>query len=160
MFCSNCGKEATGKFCSNCGAPLDVSAEANTTTNAQTSSDSMQEITLWEGQPDSLMDKAKTAAKVNTTYYTITNQRVIVKSGLIGKKQEEIELYKIQDYKVSQSISERLLNIGDLTIISSDSSAPTIVLNNIKNPNDVKEMLRKAILDRKKEMNVTYRDIM
>lgn len=160
MFCSNCGKETTGKFCSNCGAPLDVSVEANITANAQTSSDSMQEITLWEGQPDGLMDKAKTAAKVNTTYYTITNQRVIVKSGLIGKNQEEIELYKIQDYKVSQSISERLLNIGDLTIISSDSSAPTIVLNNIKNPNDVKETLRKAVLDRKKEMNVTYRDIM
>lgn len=31
MFCSNCGKEAPGKFCSNCGAPLDQNAVQSTT---------------------------------------------------------------------------------------------------------------------------------
>lgn len=31
MFCSNCGKEATGKFCSNCGSKLDNMFENETT---------------------------------------------------------------------------------------------------------------------------------
>ena len=27
MFCSNCGKELTGKFCSECGAPANASVQ-------------------------------------------------------------------------------------------------------------------------------------
>lgn len=34
MFCSNCGKEASGKFCSNCGSPL--AGETETDNNSST----------------------------------------------------------------------------------------------------------------------------
>lgn len=159
MFCSNCGKEATGKFCSSCGAALDIAA-TSAEPQQQTSTTDSQETILWEGQPDGIMDKVKTTAKVNSTHYKITNQRIVVNTGLIGKKQEEIELYRVKDYKVTQTLSERLINVGNLIIIAADSTTPRVILSNIKNPNEVKEILRKAVLDCKQKMNVSYKDIM
>lgn len=40
MFCSNCGKEASGKFCSNCGSPLASEVDNNSDAVAEINTDS------------------------------------------------------------------------------------------------------------------------
>lgn len=160
MFCSNCGKEASGKFCANCGLPMDGAVHNEKASTPKNAIQDTVEKTLWEGQPCGIVDKAKTAANVNSTYYKITNQRVIINTGLIGKRQEEIELYRIKDYKVVQSITNRLLKIGDVVIISTDLSTPQTVLANVQSPNEVKDILRNAVLDYRVKMNISYRELM
>lgn len=155
MFCNNCGKEVSGKFCSNCGAALEDDNTSAKNTNVMKSW-SGRELTLWSGQPDGLIDKVKTVMKVNSIYYEITNQRILITTGLLGRKHDEIELYKIQDYKITQTVFERLLNIGNLIIFSADNTTPQFVLRNIKNPNKVKEILRTAVLEFKQNMNISY----
>lgn len=150
MFCSNCGKQTSGKFCSNCGTPL--SAESGATT--QTS----EEIILLECQPSGLIDKAKSQMNVNTTLYRITNQRVIIENGLLSKKQEEIELNRIKDFSVKQSLTEKMMGIGSIEIMSTDTSSPKLILSSIENPFAVKDVIRSAMLEYKKQFNVVYRD--
>ncbi|NIP27538.1 MAG: PH domain-containing protein, partial [Phycisphaerae bacterium] len=79
-----------------------------------------EEEILWEGRPFLSV----------STHYIITTQRVRIIQGLLGKDREDIELIRIQDIDQSQSLRERLLNLGDITIRGHDTSHPKAVLNN------------------------------
>jgi uncharacterized membrane protein YdbT with pleckstrin-like domain len=88
----------------------------------------------------------------------LTSQRVIVKSGLIGKKVEEIELINVKDISVEQSITDRMLGVGSITVITLDVTSPEIVLDDVKDPNVVKDIIRNAVREEKAAHNISYRD--
>ena len=52
--------------------------------------------------------------------YEITDQRLIVKRGLVMKSIDEIELYRIKDVRVDFSVINQIADIGTITITSSD----------------------------------------
>lgn len=155
MFCQNCGSEVTGNFCINCGTRVG-GASPNIQVNIQSFTD--EETTLWEGQPSGIAGKMKSAAKINSTKYKITNQRIIVESGLIGKRQEEVELGRVKDYKVNQTLTEKLQNIGSIIVISTDESTPEMKLDGIESPMAVKEIIRNAVREYRSRLNIHFRE--
>jgi hypothetical protein len=60
----------------------------------------------------------------------------------------------------TQGLTERALGIGDITIRSQDPSHPVLVHNNIRNPSEVHEILRRAVLKARKEHGLTFREEM
>lgn len=108
------------------------------------------EEVLWEGRP--LLSIS--------VRYMITNERVRITEGIIGKIREDIELVKIRDMSQSQTVSERILNVGDITIRSNDISHPVVILNNIRDPQGVHETLRRAVLKAREKHGLTYREEM
>lgn len=115
----------------------------------QEAPDDGEEI-LWEGRP---------FLSINTRY-VITSERVRLIEGVLGKDRVDIELVRIQDIDQSQSMSERLLNLGDIHIHSHDRSHPQAVLRNVKNPQKVHEILRQAVLAERKRNQLTFREEM
>lgn len=109
-----------------------------------------KEDILWEGRPFLSL----------SLHYTITDERIRVTEGILGKSRENIELIRIQDVDYSQTFRERLLNLGDINIRSHDTSHPSIQLKNVKEPEAVYEILRKAILNARKKHNFMYREEM
>ena len=108
------------------------------------------EETLWRGRPFLSISKD----------YQVTNQRIRITEGVLGKKRTDIELVKIQDINQTQKFSERLINVGDLTIRSNDKSNPLVILDNVTNVQDVHEILRKAMLEARERANFSYREEM
>jgi uncharacterized membrane protein YdbT with pleckstrin-like domain len=92
--------------------------------------------------------------------YTITDERIKITSGLLGKSHENVELIRVQDVDHSQTFGERVLKIGDITIRSHDPSHPEIVLRNVQDPSSVYEILRRAVLNARKRHNFSYREEM
>ncbi|PYQ59678.1 MAG: hypothetical protein DMF58_10800 [Acidobacteria bacterium] len=80
--------------------------------------------------------------RIKTTIYTITTQRVILERGITTKSVEDIDLRYIDDTQFSQSLIQRMLGIGNVTIISSDKVAPNYVLRGIPDPRAIREMIR------------------
>lgn len=105
---------------------------------------------LWEGRPFLSMK----------TRYVITSERVRLIEGILGKDRIDIELVRIQDIDQSQSMSERLLNLGDIHIHSHDRSHPQAVLRNVKNPEEVHEILRRAVLAERERNQLSFREEM
>jgi membrane protein YdbS with pleckstrin-like domain len=81
-------------------------------------------------------------ARIRSTLYAVTNQRVIIESGIMEKKVEDIDLRYIDDTNFRQRIFERMLGIGNVTIVSSDKVAPLFVLRGIPDPRGLRELIR------------------
>lgn len=92
--------------------------------------------------------------------YELTTQRIRIIRGLLGRSIEEIELVRVRDTSVSQHVGERALNVGDVTVVSNDPRNPEYVLNNIPNPSDVREMIRRATMAEKQRRGLHYREEM
>ena len=54
------------------------------------------------------------------TGYEVTDQRLIVRRGLIMKTIDEIELYRIKDVRLDYSILGQIADIGTVTLTSTD----------------------------------------
>jgi membrane protein YdbS with pleckstrin-like domain len=80
--------------------------------------------------------------RIVSTIYTVTNQRVMIERGLLSKSLSEIDLRYIDDSNFTQGAIERLLGIGQVTLISSDKSSPVYTLQNIRDPRGVRELIR------------------
>lgn len=115
-----------------------------------TLNDKDDEQILWEGRPFLSLN----------TQYIVTNERIRIVEGILGKSREDIELVRIQDIDQSQNLSERMLNLGDITIRSHDPSNPSIILRNIKDPVNVHEILRRAVLKAREKHRLIYRENM
>jgi hypothetical protein len=109
-----------------------------------------QEQVLWEGRPFLSI----------ATFYQITNQRVRVVRGLLGKERDDIELIRIQDLDLDQSLGERFLNVGDIVIKSSDPTLPEVTLNNVRFASEVHEILRKGMLEARKKYRYSVQEEM
>jgi hypothetical protein len=123
---------------------------ASAVTRRPADEDHEEEVVLWEGRPFLSL----------TVHYQITSDRVRITEGLLGKDREDIELVRIQDVDHKQNLTERMLNLGDVTIRSHDPSHPEMVLNNITNPMEVHEILRRAVIKARKRHNLSYREEM
>jgi uncharacterized membrane protein len=80
--------------------------------------------------------------RLQSTIYTITNQRVMIERGMLSKSLNEIDLRYIDDTQFFQSFADRLLGIGNVTLISSDKAFPTTMLHGIAKPREIREMIR------------------
>ncbi len=109
-----------------------------------------EEVLLWSGKPYLSIG----------TRYELTNQRLRIIRGLLGRNIEEIELVRVRDTSVKQNLTERALNIGDITVVSNDPRQPELVLHNVKDPMEVREMIRKAVLAEKERRGLRYREEM
>jgi membrane protein YdbS with pleckstrin-like domain len=72
--------------------------------------------------------------------YTLTDSRIIIKSGVLSTKRNYMPYATIQDVNTSQSIFARLFNIGSVSVYSAYDNNQ-MELKNISNPSEVEEII-------------------
>ena len=76
--------------------------------------------------------------------YGISNQRIMVESGVFSKTLAEIDVRTIDDITFHQTLVERMLNIGQIAILSSEPSTPRVRLVGVPDPRAVRELVRNS----------------
>ncbi|HEY6077275.1 MAG TPA: PH domain-containing protein [Polyangiaceae bacterium] len=64
--------------------------------------------------------------------YRITTHRVVVETGVLSKRLEQIDLYRVADYTVERPFGQRLLGTGNLLLKTFDKSTPELNVLEIK----------------------------
>jgi len=60
--------------------------------------------------------------------YVLTDQRLILRQGLVLKREDDIELYRVKDIRVDYSLVNQLVGIGTITIRTSDATTGGVEL--------------------------------
>jgi uncharacterized membrane protein YdbT with pleckstrin-like domain len=78
------------------------------------------------------------------TTYEVTDQRLILRRGLIMKTVDEIELYRIKDVRLDYSLLNQLADIGTITLTSTDRTTgdTVFVLKDVPMARERREGLR------------------
>ena len=93
------------------------------------------------------------------TKYAISEDRLFQTTGILNLKYEEIILYRIRDISLSRSFGQRIFGVGSITVTSSDKTRPILVLQNIKDSAEVKELLHEQVEDMKIRRRVRFGEV-
>ena len=72
--------------------------------------------------------------------YTLTDYKIIIKSGVISTKKNSMPYATIQDINTSQNVLERMFNVGSVSVFSAYDNNQ-MELKDISNPSEVEEIL-------------------
>jgi uncharacterized membrane protein YdbT with pleckstrin-like domain len=64
--------------------------------------------------------------------YRVTTRRIVVETGVLSKRLEQIDLYRIADYTVDRPFGQRMLGTGNLLLKTFDKSMPELDVHEIK----------------------------
>lgn len=79
--------------------------------------------------------------------YELTEERLIIRRGLIAKSLDEIELYRIKDVRISFSIINQIAGIGTIGIASSDETTRSgdLMIRDVERAQARREELRRLV---------------
>lgn len=109
-----------------------------------------QEQPIWSGTPSQLINTGRYSLclllcflvvplfvmawwwlQVRCTQYELSSQRLRLRTGVLNKQTNDLELYRIKDVRLEQPLALRLFGLSNLVLDTSDRSDPHIVIRAI-----------------------------
>ena len=84
---------------------------------------------------------------LNAIKYQLTSQRLKTISGVFNQQVDELELYRVKDYRIEKPFWLRLYSLGNIILETSDKSSPIFVIEAVKGPEKVKDTIRDLVED-------------
>lgn len=124
---------------------------------------SQEERSIWEGHPSHIKDLGFHIAvfvftigvgfpfmiwrwlETRCRRYDVSSERIQLTRGVLSKRIDELELYRVKDTSIDQPIFLRLFGLANLVIKTSDKSTPTLTLEAIPEASVLRENLRGCI---------------
>ena len=77
----------------------------------------------------------------------MTEERLIIRKGIIAKSVDEIEMYRIKDVRINFSIINQLVGLGTISISSSDETTRNgdLVIRDLEGAQARREQLRRLV---------------
>jgi membrane protein YdbS with pleckstrin-like domain len=80
-----------------------------------------------------------------STDYRIFADSLEVESGILSRRIENLQLFRVRDLGVAQSLVGRIVDVGNVTIASTDQSAPQLTLRGVPHPRQIYDTLRDLV---------------
>ena len=74
--------------------------------------------------------------------YEITTERVKVTEGVLSRRTNELELYRVRDYTVVEPFWLRLVGRGNIALVTADRTTPDVVLRAVPDAAALKDRIR------------------
>ncbi|MBE6768018.1 MAG: PH domain-containing protein [Ruminococcaceae bacterium] len=88
------------------------------------------------------------------TVYRMNQKKLTVQSGLLSTHEDDILLYRIMDTSLCRTLWQKLFKLGSVRVASTDQSLPELVIKNIRNARDFKELLDERVERERLRMKV------
>jgi membrane protein YdbS with pleckstrin-like domain len=95
---------------------------------------------------------------VKSVRYRISNYRIDYERGILGKRIDTLELWHVEDIQFRQSFLDRILGVGNLTVISHDDTTPRLDMRGVPNPRPLFDTLKQRIIAVKRQRGVVKMD--
>lgn len=83
--------------------------------------------------------------------YTLTTQRLVHKSGILRRVANRIEVIDVDDVTYEQGIVERMVGVGTIKILSSDTSHPKLILRGIDDVQRISNLIDDTRCDERRK---------
>ena len=94
------------------------------------------------------------------TKYILTKEKLLIQTGILNTKEEEVRLYRIMDVTLRRSLIQRLFGLGTIHCCSADKSTSEFDIQWIPNSAQVKERLSDLVEAERMAKRVSSREFM
>lgn len=95
---------------------------------------------------------------VKNQSYRLTNERIIIKRGVLSKVTDELELYRVKDHRLEQPFFFRMFGLGNIVLITSDQLNKEVYMVALKDAESLRESIRRLVEERRKARGVRELD--
>ncbi|MEZ6048964.1 MAG: PH domain-containing protein [Planctomycetaceae bacterium] len=78
---------------------------------------------------------------------TITNTRIIHRTGLLSKNENEVRIKHVRNVQIRQTFFQRIMNTGYIGISTAGQSGVEIAMNGMPDPDGVQEIINSRLGD-------------
>ncbi|MGN1160324.1 MAG: PH domain-containing protein [Lachnospiraceae bacterium] len=75
------------------------------------------------------------------TKYTIKEDIITIKKGLLRTQEDDCYMYKVQDVRHTATLVEKLFGLGTVICYTGDTTNPELVLYHVKNSKAIKDFI-------------------
>jgi len=77
--------------------------------------------------------------------YELTSERLRIRRGVLSRRTDEIELYRVKDYVLSEPFVLRMFGLGDIVLTTTDDANRTVLLKAVRRPTSLRDEIRKHV---------------
>ena len=77
--------------------------------------------------------------------YRLYPESLEIESGLVSRNIDNLQLFRVRDLSLRQSLIGRLLGVGDVNVTSTDQSTPHLVIRGVTAPRTLYDALREGV---------------
>jgi uncharacterized membrane protein YdbT with pleckstrin-like domain len=91
---------------------------------------------------------------IRNTKYELTSERLRTRRGVINKKVDDLELYRVKDYKHEQPFFLRMFSLGNIILETSDKSHRFVKIAAVPDVEELREKIRSCVEKRRDQKRV------
>jgi len=92
------------------------------------------------------------------TVYRLTEEKLLIQTGFLNRREEEIRLYRILDMTLTRSLGERIFGLGTIHCCSADKTSPEFDIRRVKDSENVKNLLSDLVEAQRSLKRVSSRE--
>ena len=77
--------------------------------------------------------------------YRLNPDSLEIETGLVSRNIDNLQIFRIRDLRLRQSLLGRLLGVGDVEVTSTDQSTPHLVIRGVAAPRVLYDALREGV---------------
>ena len=95
-------------------------------------------------------------AQLKATRYEVSIDRIEWSRGLLDRKVDNLDMFRVIDLKLRRSLLDCILGVGSVTVITTDKTDPEFTFEKIRGSRKLYDAIKKASLDADRRGNVIH----
>ena len=96
---------------------------------------------------------------ISFTVYSIDNNRLYLKRGLLNSTMDELLLYRVLDVKLTRSLGQKIFGVGSISLSTADQSNPNLIIKNIKQSDKIRRLLSNIVERERNEKRIMGKEM-
>jgi hypothetical protein len=95
-------------------------------------------------------------AQLKATRYEVSIDRIEWSRGLLDRKVDNLDMFRVIDLKLRRSLLDCILGIGSVTVMTTDKTDPEFTFEKIRGSRKLYDVIKKASLDADRRSSVVH----
>ena len=94
--------------------------------------------------------------RLKMTYYEVTPERVEWSRGILDRRVDNLDMFRVIDLKMRRSVIDCILGIGTVGLITTDKSDPEFEFEKVHRPRELYDIIKRASLEADRRTGVVH----
>jgi len=77
--------------------------------------------------------------------YQVTTERIHLRRGVLSRKTDDLELYRVKDYVLVEPFFLRMFGLGNIVLTTHDETSPTLLIQAVPEVQLLRDQIRKHV---------------